>query len=833
VPKDLVPKDKKPLVSPESYYNSFDTSNAYPTKYGLNPFSIEGLIDFFGINQNPSLISCLQEYFDVNTSNSVHNLYVLSDPKAQTLLVTWDLNIFTNLSFLSVSDLLNSNLAEVGVALADEIELAAVVRPYQLENLRSLFPNLHGMINNYELGLSSDDFVVVGGLSTPDTKLYYPEPFIASPSFVHEDLWFIHILHYQHWLWFMFISLIMFYFITFINVVRWCSLRSKPKRETRGVSRSKCADLITGAVPAAWAASIIISESVDATDYYDGFGPGEIVRGIRAYQWGWEYSYPKDIDLNYNANPSYSSTLGNSLKDTTVSSTVLSSNTLWKYYQNRNNNKTTPIPAHLVLSPTENAKITNFMKFADLGTNNVKDSTAFKKIQYFSKTNPQQLYENASEFNLRCKKLSDLYFNDSEPTQTHTYDTLRQYNSALLSSPTSNLNPLPDPKSLATLRHHCSSKSRVTAAVWAARREALVVLMMNGPLGVTGNGVVSGGSVGLGISSRSHNSDLFNPKRPKPQGPDRAESVEFSAYGHLTVINHYSSVSKVNGAEVVSSWSHYSDPANPGRTKSQRSYYVETFKFDAYGYPKVINRYSSFSKVSGAGVLLSVDRSVQGCLIDEPFRGGEALTPNQTKTLIDMRRRQDILEEQERAARYNLSQAWWMGLLGTEALHETGSEFSFVPRKLDIPREKQLWESSSGGSNCVSSSRSHYSDLFNLKRPKLQGTGLVEPVEFSAYGHLTVINHYSSVSKVNGAEVVSSWSHYSDPANPGRTKSQGSYYVETFKFDAYGYPKVINRYSSFSKVSGAGVLLSVDLSVQGFLIDEPFRGGRGSHPKPN
>lgn len=25
-------------------------------------------------------------------------------------------------------------------------------------------------------------------LSTPDTKLYYPEPFIASPSFSHEEI---------------------------------------------------------------------------------------------------------------------------------------------------------------------------------------------------------------------------------------------------------------------------------------------------------------------------------------------------------------------------------------------------------------------------------------------------------------------------------------------------------------------------------------------------------------------------------------------------------------------------------------------------------------------
>jgi len=61
-------------------------------------------------------------------------------------------------------------------------------------------------------------------------------------------------------------------------------MRNKPKRETRGVSRSKCADLITATVPVTWAISIIVSESVDASDYYDGFGTGEIVIGIRAYQ---------------------------------------------------------------------------------------------------------------------------------------------------------------------------------------------------------------------------------------------------------------------------------------------------------------------------------------------------------------------------------------------------------------------------------------------------------------------------------------------------------------------------------------------------------------------
>jgi hypothetical protein len=36
--------------------------------------------------------------------------------------------------------------------------------------------------------------------TTPNVKLYYAEPFIASPSFMHNDLGFLHILQYQFWL---------------------------------------------------------------------------------------------------------------------------------------------------------------------------------------------------------------------------------------------------------------------------------------------------------------------------------------------------------------------------------------------------------------------------------------------------------------------------------------------------------------------------------------------------------------------------------------------------------------------------------------------------------
>ena len=103
-------------------------------------------------------------------------------------------------------------------------------------------------------------------------------------------------------------------------------MRTKPRRETRGVSRSKCGDLITACVPITWAVSIIVTESTDASDFYDGFGAAEITIGIRAYQWGWEYYYPKNIDLNYNIKSSYSTFVGNSLKYSTSSDKTRSHN---------------------------------------------------------------------------------------------------------------------------------------------------------------------------------------------------------------------------------------------------------------------------------------------------------------------------------------------------------------------------------------------------------------------------------------------------------------------------------------------------------------------------
>ena len=319
------------------------------------------------------------------------------------------------------------------------------------DKLEDLFPHFITEIAIFDQASIDIDGSMYANASAPTLKFFYPEPFIASPSFVHEDLWFIHILHYQHWLWFMFISLIMFYFITFINVVRWCNLRNKPKRETRGVSRSKCADLITACVPVTWAISIIVSESVDATDYYDGFGTGEILVGIRAYQWGWEYFYPRGIDLNYNVNPSFSTLVGKSLKYNNSSSKTLESNSFWKHYQNKKTNKVSNSPAHLLLTPSDNSKVINFMDFDGAGLSTYKNSNAFKKIQYFSKVNPQVLYKSNEDYDVRYQKLNSLYLNESNLFNSSEYNTLRQHGFSSNKSYTNNFSTNLDQTSLTKL----------------------------------------------------------------------------------------------------------------------------------------------------------------------------------------------------------------------------------------------------------------------------------------------------------------------------------------------------------------------------------------------
>jgi hypothetical protein len=67
-----------------------------------------------------------------------------------------------------------------------------------MDDLVSIFPQIDEAVGEMDMAARYGEEELQESESTPDVRLHYPEPFIASPSFVHEEIWFIHILHYQH-----------------------------------------------------------------------------------------------------------------------------------------------------------------------------------------------------------------------------------------------------------------------------------------------------------------------------------------------------------------------------------------------------------------------------------------------------------------------------------------------------------------------------------------------------------------------------------------------------------------------------------------------------------
>jgi hypothetical protein len=85
-------------------------------------------------------------------------------------------------------------------------------------------------------------------------------------------------------------------------------------------------------------------------------------------------------------------------------------------------------PSHVVLSPSSNNSNLNLLDFSKVGLSTLSDSTAFKKIQYFSKVSPQSLYSNSSNLESKYAKLSDLYLKSSATSNAYNYGTFRQHN---------------------------------------------------------------------------------------------------------------------------------------------------------------------------------------------------------------------------------------------------------------------------------------------------------------------------------------------------------------------------------------------------------------------
>ena len=82
------------------------------------------------------------------------------------------------------------------------------------KQLNDMFPLQKNELSLNAAGVNLLQFTI------PEGKLFYPEPFIASASYLHSDLTYLHLFQYWYWLWFLFIFLICFFFISFISTLR-------------------------------------------------------------------------------------------------------------------------------------------------------------------------------------------------------------------------------------------------------------------------------------------------------------------------------------------------------------------------------------------------------------------------------------------------------------------------------------------------------------------------------------------------------------------------------------------------------------------------------------
>ena len=176
--------DKNFLPTNPSYYSD---ASSY--------FSAPGILDFYGNNGKLTIID-IQSFLNSNTDTVINGLFKFSN--SSNAYDLFNVSLFNDNSFFSTNDLENNFLFTTARVLARDIETLSVAKHPNPVTMMDVLPEYANFIERFEFHSIEDDGSLTEALSTPDVKLYYPEPFIASPSFVHEDLWFIHVLHYQH-----------------------------------------------------------------------------------------------------------------------------------------------------------------------------------------------------------------------------------------------------------------------------------------------------------------------------------------------------------------------------------------------------------------------------------------------------------------------------------------------------------------------------------------------------------------------------------------------------------------------------------------------------------
>jgi hypothetical protein len=153
--------------------------------------NLSSVIDYFSA---PNLLDTFSLGSEFSYNNSQFNFLqknsILINENTIFGIQSWD-NLFTQ-NFIDYKTLLlfNKNLFSESNPLLTYVNDILLITPVHnnVTTLTEFFPEKVMHFENFELSNLESDEGVFEALSTPDLKIFYPEPFIASPSFVHEDL---------------------------------------------------------------------------------------------------------------------------------------------------------------------------------------------------------------------------------------------------------------------------------------------------------------------------------------------------------------------------------------------------------------------------------------------------------------------------------------------------------------------------------------------------------------------------------------------------------------------------------------------------------------------
>jgi hypothetical protein len=142
--------------------------------------SAPAVLDIFfandgSIKPNMPLIS---KFFRENNSPSLTETHVFFSKNFETINYDY---------FNCEADNLPSELTKSIRSVTNSIVEVCNIKNDVL-GLLNFLPQYKEEIQAFDIDFLESDTSLLDELTTPDTKMYYPEPFIASPSFVHEDL---------------------------------------------------------------------------------------------------------------------------------------------------------------------------------------------------------------------------------------------------------------------------------------------------------------------------------------------------------------------------------------------------------------------------------------------------------------------------------------------------------------------------------------------------------------------------------------------------------------------------------------------------------------------